>query len=573
MSNNPLRYLIIIPLIIYIFFATPSLKEWASADSVPYLMGADEISGSRHWLNFSYITKAGFAHPPLYSIILSIIRKLAGTNTIFFRLFGLICCLISIVFIYFISSKLCRDKNNYFVPLIACFIFSINPFMIRGSLHIDPDNTLITTLMLAFIFLFLKNMECLNTKNIIQLSFVFALLLSAKLTTPLILFAILFYLLINKKFIESISIVKIFILGFIFFGVFWILYSLKFNYSPSSIFKSFIELASGHVGTHIFDPQFIYDIFRALLWFSPFFLLLWLLKIIDRLHGIFQCKILDTSEDLLIIISIIIFMIYLCLIPMTHGFPKYLFPVVSIMSILIADIVAKVKHDILYSIRSFIIIIGLVLIFNIIFVGDLLYLTNYVIKERFIRSHFDVLILHKESLNMLFKLFSLLILSLAIFIFYRKGRKQRFISACIISFFIMFISSSLALNIIQYKAKYQVIYTYGKEGTKDLVRFLKSRINFDDRIIAPCEIVYYLDAINSGFVVSSRDLTTPENFIKVLKDINPTCVVYGIASNTIEQYRDVFSSNLISDYFRIHHFKSVNIGSYTLWIRTDRNDL
>lgn len=135
----------------------------------------------------------------------------------------------------------------------------------------------------------------------------------------------------------------------------------------------------------------------------------------------------------------------------------------------------------------------------------------------------------------------------------------------------MFLSDSLALDIIQSKAKYQVIYTYGKEGTKELVDFLKTKITSDDRIIAPYEIVYYLDAVKSGFVLGHEFLISPENFIRALKDINPTSVVYGIASNTIKQYRETFNSDLVYEYFRDHHFISKDIGSYTVWVKNNKN--
>lgn len=224
----------------------------------------------------------------------------------------------------------------------------------------------------------------------------------------------------------------------------------------------------------------------------------------------------------------------------------------------------------LYGIKTFLIIISIAIIYNIIFIGDLLYLTNYAIKENFIRNNFNVLIFYKESCNILFKLCLLLVLLLAIFFFYHKVKRQKFISSCIISIFIMFISGSLALNIIQYKAKYQVIYTYGNQGVKDLVRSLAARITLEDRIIAPYEVFYYLGAQDSGFLMRSADLISAENFLNALNRIKPTYVVYGIASNTIKQYKDVFSSKLISEYFRANHFISKNIGSYTLWMRIHR---
>lgn len=569
MSKKPFYFSIFIPIIIYLLFAIPSLKEWASADSVPFLIAADTISGSHPWFNFSYINLNGLWHPPLYVIILSILRKLFGMNIVFFRLFNLICCTISIFFIYFITRELNSDKKDYSIPLIASFIYAINPFVVRGSLHIDIDNTILTTLILAFIFLFLKNMDYLNKNSLMQLSFVFALLLSAKLTTPLILaFVILFYLLINKKIIESVVMTIVFVLGFIFFYLFWILYCLKFNYPLFIIFKNAIVYVSCF--KLAINAEFLYGIFRAILWFSPFFLLLWLLKIINRLNERFRCKILNKNEDLLIIISIIFFMFYLYVGPINHTFPKYLFPVISIMSILIADIIAKVKGDILYSIKTFIFIICLVVIFNIIFVGDLLYLTNYTIKERFIRSGLDVLVLYNELFNVLSKLLFLSGISLLIFIFYHKKRRLSFISAAIITLFIMFLSGSLALNIIQSKAKYQVIYTYGKEGTKELVSFLKTQITSDDRITAPYEILYYSDAVKSGFVFV-QDFLSPEDFIRALKDINPAVVVYGIASNTIKQYRETFNSDLVYEYFRDHYFISKDIGSYTVWVKNNKN--
>lgn len=565
-------YLILIPIIIYILFAIPSLKELASADSVPFLITADEISGTHQWPVFPPLNRAGLWHPHLYVIMLTIIRKILGPNIVFFRLFNLACGVISILYIYLISSNIYKNKKDHDIPLLAALLYSINPLVIKGSLHIDIDNTILTTLMLIFILLFLKNKDHLNVKPIIQLSLVFALLLSAKLTTPPILaLATLFYLLINKKNKESLLMLMVFISGFAFFCFFWISYCFKFNYPPLIIFQNLTKYASGFKHTVI--SPFLYDIFRTILWFSPFFLLLWLTKVIENIFAKLRYKTSVDGKELLTIISLIIFLFYLFAYPSNHAFPKYLFPVISFMCILVADIIAEVKQDMLHGIKTFIVIVGLVIICNIIFVGDLMYLANYTIKDKFIRSGFDILVLHKELFNLLLRLLSLAGLTLFIFIFYRKKEKLKFASAGIITLFIMFLSCSLALDIIQYRAKYQLTYTYGKEGAQDVVRFLKTTISSDSRIIAPYEVVYYLDADKAGFVVGHEMMTPPEKFIGVLKDIDPVCVVYGIASNTIKQYRETFSSELLLGYFRDHHFVSKNIGSYTLWLRADKKEL
>ncbi|MFC1804803.1 ArnT family glycosyltransferase [Candidatus Omnitrophota bacterium] len=574
MPKKSHHYLIILPIIIYIFFAFPGLKESLSDDSTLVLVAADEIFGSRQWPNFSYVQRASLYHPPLYLISLSLIRVLFGTKIIFLRLFSLVCGIFSVILVYLISRQISKDKKNHFVPLIACLIYSINPFVIKGSLHLDIDSTVLTVLILAFVLLFLRSTEQLNAKNMLKLSFVFGILLSAKLTTPFILAVVmLVYLLLNKQLSKGLHLAVVFISGFIIFFIFYLLYCAWLDLPWYVIFKMlgvYLTYSIGSTKLASSCLKSIYDILRVVLWFSPFFLLLWVWSVVDSRHEILRNKGLGSGSGLLIVVSAAIFFCYLIIAPLTHSFPKYLFPVVSMISILIANIAVKLKDQITGNLKILITVTGLLLIYNILFVGDLLYLTNYGIKERIISGNFSASVRQQETLKMLLKISLLLIPSLGIVIFLRKKMKFKLIHSVVFSFLIMFIASSLSLNIIQYKAKYNVVYAYGKQGTQEVIDFLKARLGGQDRVIAPYEIVYYLGATESGFAMSLAMLDTAQTFIDVLEDKDPACVVYGLASNSLKQYKDIFSSELLCAYFQEHHFKSKKIGSYTVWIRSDQ---
>lgn len=255
---------IILCICIYLLFALFSIREPIMADQINFFNAAKLLDiGNVFFGKRTPLVSLDFPHPLLYVHLLSFIDKFWGINTVNARLIGILCFIITLLFIYFISKKIFEyDNNGRLIALLACFLYSINPMVIQGSLLIDIDNTILTVALLFFIFYFVRFSERLNFKNLFLLGLLFALSLWTKLTTPLILILsiIMFHFLngtYKKGLLQAFVILTIGVTLFLFtWRLYCYVYSQPFFAPFGSLWGSFFRLRARGTISHQFITLF-----------------------------------------------------------------------------------------------------------------------------------------------------------------------------------------------------------------------------------------------------------------------------------------------------------------------------
>ncbi|NQS99801.1 MAG: glycosyltransferase family 39 protein, partial [Candidatus Omnitrophica bacterium] len=136
-------------------FLISSIDKPLQADSIPF---AKYVERSGHEEVYLW-------HPPAYQNTLRFVGRVFGLKDQGLRWFGIACFLLTLGLIYRLSGPL------------ACFLYATLPVAIQGSLILDIDNTVLTVLLLLFIWYFAKFYQQLSSKRALILGGLFFLLL------------------------------------------------------------------------------------------------------------------------------------------------------------------------------------------------------------------------------------------------------------------------------------------------------------------------------------------------------------------------------------------------------------
>jgi 4-amino-4-deoxy-L-arabinose transferase-like glycosyltransferase len=295
------------------------------------------------------------------------------------------------------------------------------------------------------------------------------------------------------------------------------------------------------------------------LWMSPFMLLLamgavswglgradWRLRLIATLGGVLLAG-------------------YLVVGGTTFGYPKYHAPALPILCALVglwaAPGLRGADRDVLKT--GFILGI-LVLMWNLLVVGDLLFVLRY--KYRWAAAMGD-----PTASNILrhaaWRGVGLLLPALPVTAVLARrlggwGPRLR------VALLVTIMGSLPATDIIQAAASFGPSH-YGEVGAEATAKFLRARLDPAARVIATREILFLLGKLEnpSRWPLSSATWNDPERFGRELTDPRLGAVVYGIAANTIQQYRRVFRDPDVLEILRAR-FQQERIGGYTVWWRS-----
>lgn len=546
--------------IVYILFAMSSLGEPFMADNLHFTLAAKILNKEYQPL---FKEDFGLWHPPAYVHLLALIDKLIGLNPVSARLVGIVCFFLSLILVFEISLKLFKNNpNSKLIAAIACLLFSINPLSVRGSLIVDIDNSILNLTLLFFTYFLIVDYSAPNSKNIFWGGLLFTLVLWTKLTTPLILlFSFLVFLLFKKEKRLLLRACAIFSIGIALFFISWKFYCLLYKRQYLALFshlsRTFFYLES-RSSILYFAATMIKTFISLLLWLSPFLVIIFYLLIKERTKIFFGDKKVLLS-DLMLIYCLFILFFYLLIGGLSHGVPKYYFPMVPILSILVAkwisDRVALIKKNI----NVFIFLVLLVVIYNIFLVGDPVYMSYHALKEAIVRGLPLEGIINKNINGMIF----LFIPFILIFLFSKRIFKNQTLATALI---ICAFASNISLDILQSRADYNTVYCYGAKGTKEVINFLDPKVGSKDFLLAPNEIIWGVSSVNHTSYEARTYYNDVSNLLKIAKRYQPLAIVYGISSNTIEQYRLVYN-NEETQKFLNKNFTRYDIDDYTVWFK------
>ncbi len=559
-------------ILVYIVFAVFSISEFPIGDAFGQLAGAKVHNNRALESNFNRLLI--LSNLPFYVSILSLIDNFFYFNQITARIVGIISFIITAILLYAVSLKVFKnDKDKYLIGILGVFFYSINPMVIQGSLLTDIDTTILLPFLLLFVYIFIALGDTHNKAKYYILGTFFGFILWVKHTTPLALIpAIFIFYFLNRKFKEAIKAsLSVLLIGL---SLFIISLGIYCYFTKKLFIAPFFHIKESMLGTSTFMLNSYFKssilniariILRIILFVTPFYFLVYILGSVTRLRKIILEKRLN-DVDFLLILSFIIFFSYLFVGGITYSFPKYHYPFISLMTIINAFFMLKKlkfnKRFLLWLLPS----LGVIVIYNIVLVGDLLYLSDYAIRESLIKTG---TIVNKIAMQLLLSAILYILPFVLLLLIFKIKNKALAIYRTI---FIWIVASCLSLNILQAKADYHTIYCYGGRGTKEAISFLK-KINLKtSHILATQDISFNINQERylrePNYQLLNRYCLDPKKFIWFITDREADCIAFSISSNTVEQYLKVFHHSLVINFLE-KDFKKKEIGSYTIWVRKD----
>jgi glycosyltransferase involved in cell wall biosynthesis len=544
------------------FWLIKPLSEYLTSDASAFIILVYKALGLSNTPLIDLASGRDVWHPFLYQSILILTGKLFGTELVLLRMIGIFCLLLNL----YLLRKICiimveSPSDQRTMTFLTIAFFLLVPFTLEGAAHIDIDNTIMLPILLSFIYAFGRlqtKWGDLNVKALIILSFLMALALWAKLTTPIVIpVALGLYYAVKKNIIRSFT----YPLGLLIIcsGMFilsWLLFCAYFNLPFLSVFQRifgvFFEKANE---TLITDPkQTLRYLAIITFWFNPLIIFSWLTVMLHTVHDIIKKKKINDTFLFISILTLLIGIPYLFIGQVTYGIPKYLYPLTGLVSIMLSYRLYKWFGQL--TIRAFRWYILAALLIGLLYFipNDPIYLLNYTLKIKVLYDleYFSVL----TDVCFITLLYILPLLAVVWFIIHKRREKA------ITIIFVFILAQTIGFNFKQSTADYQTTYNYGYRGVADVHVHLpqKGRLFFPEWAIIPPRgsmADYVLDNI-------SKNVTFKEwqHYIITKK---PDAVIYGPALNTLDQLKRLFMRSEF-DLFMRKDYNLTKHGDYNLYL-------
>jgi len=505
-------------------------------------------------------------HPPTYVYLIGVLGNFTSFNEMAMRSIGIISFLISLALIYAITLELFRkDERKSSAAYLACIIYALNPLAVRGSLLIDIEvilNPAVLAFMLALIF---YRHDEYSPKKFFLCAALFAVTLSIKYSTPLILMASMFtYQLLRREWKKMLYTAGIVAAGLFLAMIVRFVYCRMNNLDFFGIYR-YIAQAPGYIPLVRYGGKEAWlvlarNICTPIIWCSPPFMIMAFIG----LWKILKARADDNSlmpAPQFAFYGLVVSVVYIFFGGVTHSFPKYHYASVPVLAILAASIFIKNVRIDRRLLAQMAILFFILLLYNICFVKDLLYPINYALKEAMISGNSSIVsaIIRKEAVRIL-----LLLLTIpAVFLFYaRKNVREAFFIALLVTLF----ASNVSLLSIQGAADYNTVYCYGAKGVREAADFVLSNTSLRDTIFAPQEILLLSKRDLPSYAMTERNRDNKEDFLNILKLGDIKCVIYGISGNMVEQYKRIFQDSGVRAFLN-KTYSCHEIGSYTVWLK------
>jgi hypothetical protein len=550
-----------------VFFQLCHVREPLTGDGSFFIGLVDEMLGVRDYAYIDLPHGLGIWHPMLYQLILALIGRVFGPELLYFRIFGMVLFVANTLLVCAVASRVSERPFFSAVPAMACALFALNPLGVSLGIHIDIDNSILTTAMLLFLLAFVSTTETPAVKRIPLLSACFALTLLAKLTTPLVLIAALFiYFSLSGSWRRAVSYsAGVFVLGTAIFSAVWLVISRAMGYPFLSVFTRivsvFFEKAAASPGMMERGRLAL----SVLYFITPPLLLLFAYVtarvILDREK--------DTERPIVYvaIVGALILIGYFFVGGLTYGVTKYQYPAVPMLAVVCAAGVARYTGPPAGNGHA-IVIFGAAAVSAVLcfLVGDPILHLNYDYKY--------YLLVHRISAGIADGFFPTvaadvsvyLLLSLIAFVVlvFCNG-KSKLLSTALIFLLVNTIAISLALYAKRIDTDYAVLYAYGARGTQDVVEKIEpgSRVFISEGMICPPLRVAEVSFVNPGRPDRAEDV------IASLTSADPDYIVTGITIDTLTTLTAVYGGAPFLEYVK-GRYRRVEIGSYVVWIKNGR---
>ncbi|MFC1699957.1 ArnT family glycosyltransferase [Candidatus Omnitrophota bacterium] len=552
---------------VYLLLSHSSWQEPLMGDHIELMLSAKgytEPSTMAYFLNLGE-RDFGLSHPPLYTHLMSGLGKFFGLNRITVRAIGIAAFLLTLILIYLLALELFEktDKKKH-IALTACILYSINPFVIRGSLLIDQDGSLLNMVLVLLIYFLALDIYKRNIlKRNLLYGLLFALALWIKFVTPMLLIvSIIIYCLLRKDFSRVVQVIKFAVVGLFLFSASWYLYCVVNQRGFFDLFYRYFLIAAEIISGRDRGINFAAlarNIWAPSMWYSPSLMLLAFIAI----RKIFKEK--NVCSSIMCVrqfafFGALVFIFYLFIGGVSHSFPKYHCAMLPVFTILIAALMMKelVLNKILLI--KLTIVTGVLIVCYMYFVGDPLHLINYALKE-------DIILnggIHAKQI-LIQELIACAILFITVpiaYVVFKRLTSKAFILALLVTG----IAFNISLGAVQCRADYNTVYCYGAQKVTEAAEYIRAHSESTDQILAPMEFVWLTNENLFSYRISrfSKYWGNKEKFLLLLNENDIEIVAYGICANTIDQYRSVFTTKEVAAFLDDNYSLS-QIGPYSIW--------
>jgi hypothetical protein len=131
----------------------------------------------------------------------------------------------------------------------------------------------------------------------------------------------------------------------------------------------------------------------------------------------------------------------------------------------------------------------------------------------------------------------------------------------------------MALNVIQARTEYDTRFGYGARGSKEVVEMLEDKVAPGSDIFAEIGLTcsYNIRGGKSEYA-SIAFWSEEEKFLQAIENSTPSSIIYGPASNTVQQMTEVLGAPEIQRYLA-RYYEETKVGSYTVWFKKENGGL
>jgi len=483
------------------------------------------------------------------------------------RFFGVFCFLLNLILIFQLSKTIFEDNN---IGILACLIFTLHPMAIQGSMLLDIDNTTLTLILMLTCLYYVKNIDNFKLKNGIFLSLLFFIGLWAKLSTPFILMGSLMLFHFLRK--EKIKAFQIFIIGMIAALIYLLMRRIDLHgfpqYFPYIFRHAFGIIERGPQGTSLAaGKELALRFSRVSLWLGLYTLLFWIVIISRRAKDIIVKKEQLNLSDFLLIYSVCIFVPYILFHGTLLGFPKYQYPILPILSIIIANAVVSLDLNIFKKNIIIYLCFGAAFaIISYIFSGDLLYQINYTLKKIAIFSPQALPGFYKDFAKRIMFYFTPFVIGILVLRIINK--KEKLIALFSFLSIVFILVNNIAVDLRMRNSNHYTTFYYGRDIAefKNVAALCRTILEKDKDaiIIGPSDLLKH--AGFDIFVGYHRLWNKPDKFLKIMKNRKVKAIIYNFIYNAFFTYKEIFLNPLVQAELK-ENYKLIQLEEHSVWLR------
>lgn len=535
------------------------LNEYLIGDSSMFILLIQKFFGYIQTPVVDFSSGASIWHPLLYPAVMTAFTKLFGPDLIWQRSVGLLCLAISLFLIIKIVNSVSRNvSEKRVIILLSCGIFILIPYGLIGSVHIDIDNTIITPILLLFIYFFSRFQ---NAENKSKIKFYIALCLSlslglwAKLTTPLLLppSIFLFYVIKRKPVKAFIYSAGLLLIGGGVFFFTWYFFCRALNLPYAGVFKRifgvFFDKSADASQAGILS--FARDIALLGFWFNPLLIVVWIKKSIDIIKDCLQKKSVNDIVLFVAILTMALFFGYILIGRIIFTVPKYHFPATILIAFSLALSIHAWFLDM--KIKKYFMLASCMIILAICYycIGDPIYLLTYQLKINALNNlSFQPVLLKMGGIFILYLLPLLVYLG---FVLAKQPEKAK------VALLIGIMAQTCGFKFRQSFSEYRIGYAYGYKGEAEVLRRLPDKGIFlypEGSIVAPEGKLKGTEILNFG----GRSIEGWKNIVTQKK---PEAIIIGQALCPLSTIKYLYENpewkELMSKYYTMTDYADFRV--------------